>query len=258
MSGFDEDAASVLERVFRHEGMTVCAGTKLLEAFREGNEKGVILRHRGRKMRIQAAEILLALGRQPATAGLGLEKAGVQTESGRILASASLQTSAPHIYAAGDCTSPHEIVHIGIEQGEIAAHNIAHPRQPKTIDYRLLTQIVFTDPQIAVVGLTEKDARQRKIPYQAASHRFPDHGKSMIMEATDGFVKLLADPASGEILGGACAGPHGGELIHEIIAAMYKRMTVEELAAMPHYHPTLAEIWTYPASELAERRQARK
>ena len=110
----------------------MCAGTKLLEAFREGNEKGVILRHRGRKMRIQAAEILLALGRQPATAGLGLEKAGVQTESGRILASASLQTSAPHIYAAGDCTSPHEIVHIGIEQGEIAAHNIAHPRQPKT------------------------------------------------------------------------------------------------------------------------------
>ena len=71
------------------------------------------------------------------------------------------------------------------------------------------------------------------------------------MEAKDGFVKLLADPKSGEILGGACAGPAGGELIHEITAAMAKRMTVSELAAMPHYHPTLAEIWTYPAEELA-------
>jgi pyruvate/2-oxoglutarate dehydrogenase complex dihydrolipoamide dehydrogenase (E3) component len=71
------------------------------------------------------------------------------------------------------------------------------------------------------------------------------------MEAKDGFVKLLADPKSGEILGGSCVGPVGGELIHEIVTAMAKRMTVHELAAMPHYHPTLAEIWTYPAEELA-------
>ena len=71
------------------------------------------------------------------------------------------------------------------------------------------------------------------------------------MEAKDGFVKLLADPMTGEIIGGCCVGPFGGELIHEIIAAMHKRMSVHELAAMPHYHPTLAEIWTYPAEELA-------
>ena len=72
------------------------------------------------------------------------------------------------------------------------------------------------------------------------------------MEATHGFVKLLCDPGKGEILGGACAGPMGGELIHEIVIAMAKRMTVAELAAVPHYHPTLAEIWTYPAEDLAE------
>ncbi len=72
------------------------------------------------------------------------------------------------------------------------------------------------------------------------------------MEARDGFVKLLADPKTGEIIGGACAGPAGGELIHEIVTAMAKRMTVRELAVMPHYHPTLAEIWTYPAEELAD------
>ena len=119
------------------------------------------------------------------------------------------------------------------------------------MDYRLLTEIIFTEPQLAVVGLTEKRARAANRPYLAASYPFNDHGKSLIMEAKDGFVKLLADPATGEILGGCCVGPVGGELIHEIIAAMHKRMTVHELAAMPHYHPTLAEIWTYPAEELA-------
>jgi pyruvate/2-oxoglutarate dehydrogenase complex dihydrolipoamide dehydrogenase (E3) component len=104
---------------------------------------------------------------------------------------------------------------------------------------------------VSFVGLPEKEAKTRNIPYLVASYPFNDHGKSLIMEAKDGFVKLLADPKSGEILGGACVGPVGGELLHEIVAAMAKRMTVQELAAMPHYHPTLAEIWTYPAEELA-------
>src|SRR6185503_15372311 len=94
-------------------------------------------------------------------------------------------------------------------------------------------------------------ANARNIPYLAAHYAFRDHGKSLIMNATDGFVKLLADPKTAEILGGCCVGPMGGELIHEIIAAMAKRMTVHELAAMPHYHPTLAEIWMHPAEELA-------
>jgi pyruvate/2-oxoglutarate dehydrogenase complex dihydrolipoamide dehydrogenase (E3) component len=116
-----------------------------------------------------------------------------------------------------------------------------------------LVALFFTDPQLATVGLTEKEARARSVPYRAASYPFNDHGKSLIMEAKDGFVKLLADPVSGEIIGGACVGPLGGELIHEIVAAMVKRMTVYELAAMPHYHPTLAEIWTYPAEELADK-----
>jgi pyruvate/2-oxoglutarate dehydrogenase complex dihydrolipoamide dehydrogenase (E3) component len=108
------------------------------------------------------------------------------------------------------------------------------------------------------VGLTEKAASAQKIPYRAASYPFNDHGKSLIMEALDGFVKLLANPKTGEILGGGCVGPVGGELIHEINVAMAKRMTVHEFAATPHYHPTLAEIWTYPAEELAEQIPVRK
>src|SRR6202040_2327783 len=176
---------------------------------------------------------------------------GVAVEGHRIITNEEMRTSVEHIFAAGDCTSPFEIVHLAVLQGETAGHNMAHPHKPRRMDYRLVTSIVFTEPQIAVVGLTEKQALARNIPYCAASYPFADHGKSLIMEAKDGFVKLLANPATGEIIGGACVGPVGGELIHEIVAAMYKRMTVQELAVIPHYHPTLAEIWTYPAEELA-------
>jgi pyruvate/2-oxoglutarate dehydrogenase complex dihydrolipoamide dehydrogenase (E3) component len=249
---FDDDAGAVIKTVFQREGIKLFTGTKLLNARRNGKRKVVEFEQNGKKLRAEADEILLALGRSPNTATLGLENAGVETENGRIIANAQMRTSAPHIYAAGDCTGPHEIVHIAIQQAEIAAHNIANPRRPRTADYRLLTSVVFTDPQVATVGLTEKEATARKIPFRAASYPFNDHGKSLIMEALDGFVKLLANPKTGEILGGCCVGPVGGELIHEINVAMAKRMTVHEFAATPHYHPTLAEIWTYPAEELAE------
>ena len=247
----DDDAAGELEKALRREGIELYTGTKLLDAHRIGDEKEITFEHNGQTGRVGAEEILFALGRVPNIASLGLENVGVRVEAGRIVTNAHMQTSLPHIYAAGDCTGLYEIVHIAIQQGEVAAHNIAHPERMKPMDYRLLTEVVFTDPQVAVVGLTEKQARAKNRPCLAASYPFNDHGKSLIMDIKDGFVKLLADPVSGEIIGGCCVGPVGGELIHEIIAAMHQRMTVGELAAMPHYHPTLAEIWTYPAEDLA-------
>jgi len=249
---FDADAGTEIEKVFRCEGIRVFTGTKLLGAKRGGKLKTISFEQNGKSISVSAEEILFALGRVSNTASLGLENAGVKTENGRVVTNDKMQTSAPHIYAAGDCTGPHEIVHIAIQQGETAVHNIVKPKSPRRMDYRLLISVVFTEPQVAFVGLTEKEATARGIKFLAASYPFNDHGKSLIMEAKDGFVKLLANPKSGEILGGSCVGPVGGELIHEIVAAMAKRMTVHELAAMPHYHPTLAEIWTYPAEELAE------
>ncbi len=262
LNEMDTDAASELEKVFRREGMKVFTNTTLCGAGRgtrdaTGDYKAVRFQYEKGEVEITAEEIFFALGRIPNIGSLGLEKAGVATESGGIITNSRMQTSAPHIYSAGDCTGPHEIVHIAVQQGEVAAHNIGHPEKPLEMDYRLITEVVFTDPQIATAGLTEKRALAKNIPYLAASYPFKEHGKSLIMEARDGFVKLLADPASGEILGGCCMGPSGGELIHEIIAAMSKRMTAHELAVMPHYHPTLAEIWTYPAEQLAEQIRAR-
>lgn len=249
----DDDATTIIEDVFRREGIEVFTNTRLTTASRTDVSKEVVFAHDGDEKRVAAEEILFALGRSPNVGGLALDAAGVVTERSRIKVNSEMQTTAPNIFAAGDCTGLHEIVHIAIQQGEVAAQNIAAPDRKKSIDYRLLTNIVFTEPQVAVVGLTEKMAQSQRIPYVTAGYPFNDHGKSLIMEALDGFVKLLADPKSGEILGGSIVGPIGGELIHEIVAAMFKQMTVHELAAMPHYHPTLAEIWTYPAEELSEK-----
>lgn len=251
LSDFDTDIADDLEKVFRRDGIEVFTNTKITGVLRGNHGKTVSFEHEGRLRSISAEEIMLAIGRDPNTASLDLDKAGVATESGLIVADECMRTSTPHIYAAGDCTGPHAIVHLAVRQGEIAAHNIKHPGSIWKRNDRLLLAVIFTDPQVAQVGLTEKTAAMCGIPYLAASYPFSELGKSVIMDATDGHVKLLADPKSGEILGGACVGPFGGELIHEIVAAMAKQMTVHEFVTLPHYHPTLAEIWTYPAEELA-------
>jgi pyruvate/2-oxoglutarate dehydrogenase complex dihydrolipoamide dehydrogenase (E3) component len=251
LKDLDADAAEVVERTLAREGVKLHTGTRLLDAHRDGTGKTVVFERSGHKTEVTADEVLVALGRHPNTGGLGLANAGVQLEDGRIQTNDRMQTTVSHIYAAGDCTSRHEIVHEAIRQAELAAHNIVRADSPRSLDGRLSISVVFSDPQVATVGLTEKSARATACDYLSASYPFADHGKSIIMGAQDGFVKLLAAPRSGEILGGCCAGPVGGELIHEIVAAMAKRMTVHELADLPHYHPTLAEIWTYPAEELA-------
>ncbi|MBE7504468.1 MAG: NAD(P)/FAD-dependent oxidoreductase [Verrucomicrobiales bacterium] len=253
LRGFDEDAAQVVEAALRRETLRVFTGTRLLGVTRDAGGKSARFEHAGRVETVTAEEILLALGRSPNTATLDLDQAGVRTDQGRILANAEQQTSAPHIFAAGDCCGPHDLVHLAVQQGEVAGHNLAHPHRRRHMDYRLLVRVVFTEPQVAAVGLTEKEARAAGREFLTASYSFADHGKALILAATEGFVKLLADTRTGEILGGSVVGPLGSELIHEIVVAMHGRMTVGQLASLPHYHPTLAEIWTYPAEQLASR-----
>jgi pyruvate/2-oxoglutarate dehydrogenase complex dihydrolipoamide dehydrogenase (E3) component len=120
------------------------------------------------------------------------------------------------------------------------------------MDYRLKLFAVFTDPQLATVGATEAELRAAGIDPLTASYPFNDHGKSLVMGETEGFVKLTAHRVTGEILGASVVGPEASELIHEVVVAMNYRATVSDFAAIPHYHPTLSEIWTYPAEEIAE------
>ena len=204
-----------------------------------------------------AQEILFALGRQPCTASLTPHYAGVKLGGkDAVVAGPDQRTSKKHIFAAGDVCGPYEIVHIAIQQAEVAARNAARHLgklggSPEHTDYRLKLFALFTEPQMALVGLTEKEAKAQGIDHAAATYAFADHGKALVRGETDGFVKLISDRRTGEIIGGAVVGPEAAELIHEIVVAMHFRATAASLAAVPHYHPTLSEIWTYPAEELA-------
>src|SRR5262249_14518494 len=132
---FDSDAAGELEKTFQREGITLYTGTRLKDARRLGDEKEISFEHNGQLLRIRADEVFYALGRIPNVASLGLDRIGVQVEYGRIVTNTAMQTSVPHIYAAGDCTGLHEIVHIAVQQGEVAAFNIANPSKARRIDY---------------------------------------------------------------------------------------------------------------------------
>ena len=251
LSSTDEDLARPVEARLREEGMSVYTSTKLHQVSAEGNHKTVRFMHEGKEKSVSATCILDALGRRPNVDGLNLESAGVKMGEWGIGVDGTMQTSQPHIFAVGDVNGLHEIVHIAIQQGEVAAWNATHLDQtPREVDERLTTNVVFTDPPVASVGLTEKECQKKKIEYLAASYPFNDHGKSLCLGETHGHVKLLCDPKSGEIIGGHITGPEAGELIHQLIAIMYYKGTVKDLLTMPHYHPTLSEILTYPAEEL--------
>lgn len=256
LSGIDEDVAKVVEDVFRKRGIKVFTHTKLEKIERTANGTSVTFEHEGEEKTVEAAAVLNALGRTPNTARLALDKAGVETRGAGIKANLHQQTTTSHIFAAGDCSGPFEIVHIAIEQGELAARNVArvlkNDEALESMDYRLKLFAVFTEPKVATVGLSENEATARGQEFLIAKYPFNDHGKSMVMGELDGFVKLIADKATREIIGASVVGPHASELIHEVVVAMRFRATAGQFAAIPHYHPTLSEIWTYPASDLAE------
>ena len=252
----DPDLAEALVTTFRKRGIRVISGTKLIRFERTASGKNVWYERNGEEQVAEADEIFYALGRKAAIQGLGLEKAGVETNKQKaVVVNDRLQTSQPHIFAAGDVTGLYEIVHIAIQQAEIATRNAKSHLEGKVqvaIDYRLKMFIMFTEPQMAVVGMTEREAAEQGLDVRVARHPFADHGKSIVRGELDGFVKLIVNAKNGEIVGGAVIGPDASELIHEIAVAMNFHSTAATLASIPHYHPTLSEIWTYPAEELAQ------
>lgn len=258
LSGSDRDVADALKGAIEgRSNLDIFVGTSITEVKRNASgQKEVFFQHDGESKSVAAAEILQALGRKPNTHHLNLEGIGIPVaSSGHVVCDHYQQTVLPHIFAAGDVCGPHEVVHIAIEQGEKAAENAAIHLEMKEgakrkIDYRLKLLGIFTDPQVAMVGLTESEAKEQGLDFRAASYPFDDHGKSMIMGELHGFVKLLADSTTGKLLGGAVVGPEAVELIHEIVVAMNFGATASEFLEIPHYHPTLSEIWTYPAEDL--------
>jgi pyruvate/2-oxoglutarate dehydrogenase complex dihydrolipoamide dehydrogenase (E3) component len=251
----DADIGEGLTEYFREEGIAVESGAIVSRVSRaDDGLKVVHFLQDGAEKTVSAHEIFYALGRVPTIAGLNLEAAGVAYHAiTGVTVDETMRTSQPHIFAVGDVTGQFALVHIAIQQGELAARNAVHGGK-EHIDYSLSkTHTVFTDPQVAIAGETEKELQRDETPYIVASYPFNDHGKAISIGKTKGFVKMMADPSDGRILGAAILGPDGSDLIHEIIVALYYRSTVFDFVKIPHLHPTLAEIWTYPAEELVDK-----
>ena len=249
-----EEASRVIQRAFADEGIDLIAGTQVQSITQDKRGTTVKFIHQGKTLTRRADYLFNALGREPATQQLALESAAVKARpNGQIITNRWQQTSAPHIYAAGDCCGPAEIVHIAIAQAELAVRHAKKIKGIKPVDYGKLLNVVFTDPQLATVGALERDLEKKGVKYLTASYPFDDHGKSILMEAKYGYVKVLAEPKRGRILGAEIVGKDAGELIHCFSIALALRATVHDLLRAPWYHPTLAEILTYPLEEIAEK-----
>lgn len=252
------EAAEVVMDCFREEGIDLHTGTQLNRII--ASDDGFVVEFddaRGHQ-EVQARHVINALGRRPAIDQLNLEAAEVfLNPKGMIRVNAHQQTDNPRIYAAGDVCGPFEIVHLAIMQGETAARH-ATGRQADPVDLTTRTGVVFTDPQIAAAGLPVDEARKRNHNLEIAEFPFDDHGKSLLMEATSGYVKAWADRDSGKLIGAECVGKDAGELIHSMAVAVTMGATVFDLIKVHWYHPTLSEIWSYPLEDIAEAIQSSK
>jgi pyruvate/2-oxoglutarate dehydrogenase complex dihydrolipoamide dehydrogenase (E3) component len=246
------DAAEVIERVFRAEGIELHTGTKMtsLRKTEEGYE--VAFEKEGEVIVSKAKYLFNALGRVPNTGNLNLETAGVETAaSGHIKTGLFNLTTNPAIYAAGDVTGPYEIVHVAIIQGEAAAKHATGRTARDPRDWTFLG-VLFTDPQVAIAGKREAELKSEGVDYVSADYPWDDHGKSILMEVKHGYVRVLAD-RSGKILGAEIVGKDAGELIHAFSIAINLHATVVDLLHTPWYHPTLSEMVTYPLEEIADK-----
>lgn len=257
LSNEDEAVGTALAEYLREDGMDVRCATRLSAVEQRNGKKVLHLLQDDVESVIEVDHILVATGRSPALEGLNLTAAGVENTSRGIATDTAMRTSNPNIFAVGDVTVSFDIVHVAIQQGEIAAHNALASGPPQYMDYRIVPIVIFTEPQYGRVGMTEKEARAKGLPIVTATYPFNDHGKALCLGETRGFVKMVGHAQTGEILGYQVLGPEGGELIHECIVALHYRATAQDFMRIPHYHPTLAEILTYPAEEIAEQVSAR-
>ncbi len=257
LSGEDSDIGEALTEYFLDEGIDVHTQTQIVGVSTRGGKKIAHVVSRGVEGKLEADEFLYCLGRIPNLDGLDLDKAQVPCHHiTGIDVDETMRTCNPKFFAIGDVTGRHMLVHVAIYEGEVAARNAVTGGGEKAVYELIKAHTVFSDPQVAVAGETERELHAKGVAYVKGTYDFAEHGKAMCLAKTDGFVKMMASTETGRILGAAVVGSHGSELIHETIVAMRYGATVMDFMRIPHLHPTLSEIWTYPAEECAAKLHA--
>lgn len=239
--GMDGALSKELTKVLKKQGMKFYTSHKVQSVDRKGKTVTVKAENaKGEIISLEGDYSLVAVGRRPYTDGLNADKAGVKlTERGQIEVNDHLQTNVPNIYAIGDVVRGAMLAHKAEEEGVLVAEILAG--QKPHIDYNLIPGVVYTWPEVAAVGKTEEQLKEAGVAYKAGSFPFKALGRARAGGDTDGFVKILADAKTDEVLGVHMIGARCADLIAEAVTAMEFRASAEDISRMSHAHPTFAE-----------------
>ena len=233
----DKKLAGMVQRLLEKRGVKILTGTKIENV--EVAKEGEVVSTLSTGEEIHTEKVLVSIGRKLNSDGIGLENIGVKTERGKILIDEYLRTNIPNVYAIGDVTGGLLLAHKAMKEGETVAEVIAG--LDRKMDYRVVPWAIFTTPEIAAVGLTEEEAKEKGIEVKTGEFPFSANGKAVSMNLTDGEVKIVAKKDTEEIIGAQIVGPEASVMIAELALAVEKKLTLRDVADTIHTHPTLAE-----------------
>jgi dihydrolipoamide dehydrogenase len=238
----DPESSDALTKSYKKRGIAVMAGVKVKKANVRKDKVSLEIENNGKVETVEAEKVLMAAGRAVNTEGLGLQEAGVQlTDRGFIKVNlTTLETTAPGVYAIGDVAGPPMLAHKGSREGVVVAERIAG-HKPQAIKYDNVPSVTYCHPEVASIGLTEEQVKEKKLEYQVGRFPFSANGRARTANETEGFVKIIREKKYGEILGAHIVGSHASEIIHELAVARENEYTVEEVDLAIHAHPTLSE-----------------
>ena len=240
LPGTDLDLVRVVQKHLKKAGADVHLKSKAVKLEKSGGKAQVTIDTEGKEQVIEAEKVLVAVGFKPNSAGIGLENAGVKLdERGHLAVDEQLRTNVPSVFAIGDVAGMPYLAHKASKEGEIAAEVIAGHKAAR--DYRGMPAAIFTDPEIATVGLSEAEAKEQGKKVKIGKFPFAASGRAMAVSETDGFVKVIIDEADHQLLGVAIVGPEASDLISESALALEMCAFAEDVALTVHPHPTLGE-----------------
>lgn len=237
----DPEIVEVVARAFRRRKIKVHAPARVEEVRAGNGAHTVVFSARDKQQELQVEQVLVAVGRTPRTEDLGLEELGVEMQGRAVKVNERMETSVPGVYACGDLTGGWLLAHVAFVEGEVVAENAMGG--DRGMDYRAVPSCVYTNPEVASVGLSEAQAAEQGREVKVGRFFFRGCGKALALGERDGLVKVVADARTREILGTQMVGPHVTDLISEAVLAVQHRLTADQIAVTIHPHPTLSEAF---------------
>lgn len=241
LPGMDEDVVKEADKVFRKQGLDIRTGTKVVSGSRRGDSVAIEIEKDGAKESLTGDHVLVSVGRKPALRGIDAAKLGLElSKRGEILVDDQMRTNLANVYAIGDCVPGAMLAHKAEEEGVVAAEVIAG--QTARMHYKSIPSVVYTWPEIASVGLSERQVKESGRQYRAGRFPFSANGRARSMGESSGFVKFVADARTDELLGCHMVGPNVSELIAEVVLGFEYRASADDIGLTVHAHPTLSEV----------------